>query len=182
MRRPENSGLLVDKHIRRSDICKNYSFDENFHLQINAANDTLLSSEGPNPEILDRQLSLKEIKEELSNLNGQGSPGPPSEGLKDSPGIPPMLLKKASEEISPYLKTLFDILWSAGDFPSVLKEDIKFFTSKPNRENYSLAKSYRMLTLSMCISKLYDSIFSKRFSIWQEQISFDDDQFAYRLN
>ena len=39
-----------------------------------------------------------------------------------------------------------------------------------------------MLTLSMCISKLYDSIFSKRFSIWLEQISFDNDQFAYRKN
>ena len=39
-----------------------------------------------------------------------------------------------------------------------------------------------MLTLSMCVSKLYDSIFSKRFSIWLEQISFDNDQFAYRKN
>ena len=39
-----------------------------------------------------------------------------------------------------------------------------------------------MLTLSMCIFKLYDSIFSKRFSIWLEQISFDNDQFAYRKN
>ena len=174
--------ILVDKHINRVDINRKYSFDENFCRKINSENESLLSSEGSNPEIFERQISIKEIQEELSNMNGQGSPGPPSEGLKDSPGIPPSLLKKASEELSPFLKVLFDILWSAGDFPSVLKEDIKFFTSKPNRENYSLAKSYRMLTLSMCVSKLYDSIFSKRFSIWLEQISFDDDQFAYRKN
>ena len=101
--------ILVDKHINRSVISRNYSFDDNFYNKINSLNNKFLDSEGHNPEILDRSIPSKEIEEAISNINGLGSPGPPSEGIT-SPGIPPLILKLASIEISPFLKTLFDIL------------------------------------------------------------------------
>ena len=120
----EIRNILIDKHINRSDIHNNYFFDESFHSTVNSNNDNLLNSDGPIPEIFERPISIKEIKEELSNLNGHGTPGPPSEGLT-SPGIPPILLKKSIDEISPFLKILFDIFWPVGDFPKVLPNHIE---------------------------------------------------------
>ena len=57
--------------------------------------------------------------------------------------MPPILLKKSCQIGSPFLQYLFNILWEHGDFPDVLKSDINFFIPKPNRDDYSLPKSYR---------------------------------------
>ena len=173
--------ILVNTNIKRLPISKSYEFDQSFYDQVNNNNSKLLNSEGSNPNIFEKQITIKEIMEQISDSNGLASPGPPSEGV-NSPGIPPILLKKSSETLSPFTQHLFNILWKHGDFPDVLKSDIKFFIPKPDKDDYSLPKSYRMLTLSMCISKLYDGIFSRRFSTWLEQINFDEDQYAYRRN
>ena len=52
----------------------------------------LLNSEDSNPNIFEKQITIKEIMEQISDSNGLASPGPPSEGV-NSPGIPPILLK-----------------------------------------------------------------------------------------
>ena len=54
------------------------------------------------------------------------------------------------------------------------------FIPKSGKDDYSREKAYRMLTLSPCIAKIYDSIFAERFYKWLEKIDFDPDQFAYR--
>ena len=151
--------ILVNTNIKRLPISKSYEFDQSFYDQVNNNNSKLLNSEGSNPNIFEKQITIKEIMEQISDSNGLASPGPPSEGV-NSPGIPPILLKKSSETLSPFTQHLFNILWKHGDFPDVLKSDIKFFIPKPDKDDYSVPKSYRMLTLSMCISKLYDGIFS----------------------
>ena len=52
--------ILVDKHIRRSDISHRYSFDEDLFNEINSFTTNLLSSEGPNPEIFYHPISTQE--------------------------------------------------------------------------------------------------------------------------
>ena len=121
---------------------------------------------------------MKGVTKALNNLNGHSSPGLSS----DSAFLPTptSLIKEASEELTKPINTLFNILWSKGEFPSILKKDKKIFIPKPNKEDYSNPKSYRMLTLMNWLAKLYDFIIADRFSLWLEQINFDDDQYAYR--
>ena len=67
-----------------------------------------------------------------------------------------------------------------GAFLNVSKKHTNIFTPKPGKDDYNKEKAYRMLTLSPCIAKIYNSIFAEKFYKWLEKIDFDPDQFAHR--
>ena len=83
--------ILVNTNIKRIPISKSYEFDQQFYDQVNQNNSKLLNSEGSNPDIFEKSITIKEITEQITAANGLASPGPPSEGV-DSPGMPPILL------------------------------------------------------------------------------------------
>ena len=175
---------LTDVHIRRTHASNNYSFDDNFKETVDKKVDEILKQiETDQPQHTDLQnlnakLTLNEIFEAIDNLNGSGASGPATND--GDPGLPPIILKLGKEVIGPPLHFLLQTLWHHGEFPSCLKKDKKIFIPKPEKDDYSKEKSYRMLTLSPCIAKVYDSIFAKRFYNWLESINFDEDQYAYR--
>ena len=127
---------------------------------------------------INRPISIKEVEKALHNLNGQSSPGLPLDSAYLP--TPTCLIKEAATELTKPLHTLFNIMWSKGEYPTSLKRDKKIFIPKPNKDDYSNPKSYRMLTLMNWLAKLYDFIIADRFSLWLEQINFDNDQYAYR--
>ena len=178
---------LTNVHIKRNHAQENFNFDETFKEDIDKQVEEILididnnNLQDVNIETLNSPITLKETLSAIDKLNGNGSPGPPTTN-KDDPGLPPIILKLGKDIIAPYLHILIQNLWYHGSFPKCLKRDKKIFIPKPGKDDYTLEKSYRMLTLSPCIAKIYDSIFSERFYTWLEKIKFDENQFAYRKN
>ena len=175
---------LTNVHIKRTHVEEEYNFDENFKKEVEIRVKEILSNIDKDKSknkvpFLGSEITQQEIFEAIDNLNGSGSPGPPQCDSND-PGLPPIILKLGRDVIGPFLFLLIKILWEHGEFPKCLKKDTKIFIPKPDKDDYSREKSYRMLTLSPCIAKIYDSVFSARFYKWLEHINFDDDQYAYR--
>ena len=53
--------ILVNTNIKRLPISKSYEFDQSFYDQVNNNNSKLLNSEGSNPNIFEKQITMKEI-------------------------------------------------------------------------------------------------------------------------
>ena len=90
---------------------------------------------------------------------------------QNDPGLPPIILKLDIDIISPNFHNLLTQLWQYGCFPQCLKKDTKIFIPKPGKDDYNRGKEYRILTLSPCIAKIYDSIFAERFYKWLKKLT-----------
>ena len=106
---------LSNVHIKRNHVKDKYNFDDNFKQTIDKkVKDILNNIDASNLQdscqSLNSPLSLNEVKSAINNLNGNGSPGPPTSNQKD-PGLPPIILKLGIDIISPYFHHLLTNLW-----------------------------------------------------------------------
>ena len=84
---------LTNVHIKRTHVEDEYNFDDNFKREVEIRVKEILSNIGKdkskdNVPFLGSQITQQEIFEDIDNLNGSGSPGPPQDNI-DDPGLPP---------------------------------------------------------------------------------------------
>jgi hypothetical protein len=57
---------------------------------------------------------------------------------------------------------VYNTLFRASYHPTKWKEGISIILLKPNKEDYTVPKAYRIITLLNCLSKVLEKIFATR--------------------
>ena len=110
-------------------------------------------------EELDAKISEKEIETALNSLKCGKASGPD--------GIIAELLKHTRQEIIPYLKKLFNALFSREIFPEQWTRSIIVPLHKKGDAN--CPNNYRGISLLNILSKVYTHILNKRLTVWAEK-------------
>jgi hypothetical protein len=72
------------------------------------------------------------------------------------------MLQHAYKAIPSTFYTVYNTLFRAGYYPNKWKEGIGIILLKPNKEDYTVPKAYRIITLLNCLSKVLEKIFATR--------------------
>lgn len=102
----------------------------------------------PHSNIMLRELSLDEIKEAIKGIDGSKGPGPD--------GIPPLIIKNLTDELTEPLFRLFNLSLSTRKFPSEWKKSFLVPIFKSGKK--SSIENYRGVAIISCIPKLFEAI------------------------
>ena len=100
------------------------------------------------------ELQEIEIENSIFSSSPKKAPGPDK--------ISFAILQKIYPSIRKELYYLYSILFSIGYHPKKWKESIGVILPKPNKENYSIPKAYRIISLLNCFGKVLEKIFAIR--------------------
>lgn len=92
----------------------------------------------------------------------------PTKKAKGPDSIPNELLKIAKSEISPILASLFNYCLKSGFYPPCWKKAITAIIRKHGKADYSEPGAYRPIALLSCISKVFETLLTRRLSYWAE--------------
>jgi len=102
------------------------------------------------------ELKDEEIEKAIKSSNEKKAPG------NDRIGF---ILVKRLYEISPILfNSIYRLCFQLGYHPKEWKQSIGIILPKPNKEDYSIPKSYRIISLLNCQGKVLEKIYSNRLS------------------
>lgn len=99
--------------------------------------------------------NTSELWDLLATTSNTSAPG--------SSGIGWLLIKKAWNKISKHLCTIFNACLILGHHPRVWKEAKVVVIPKPDKEDYSIPKAHRPISLLETMSKLLEKAIAKRF-------------------
>ena len=102
----------------------------------------------------------KEIKQAVMKLAFNKAPG--------NHGIPNKILKQLLRIISSTLYDIFNASFTLGYCPKHFRDSITIALWKPDKDDYSLVKSYRPIALLNTIGKVLESILASRISYLTE--------------
>ena len=97
--------------------------------------------------------SLEHVRKVINTFTSGKAPG--------LDGITPDQLKLFSDEILPIIQRLFDMMLSLNYTPSILRTSKVIFIPKQGKDDYTLAKAYRPISLTPFLFKLQE-----RLSAW----------------
>lgn len=92
----------------------------------------------------------------------------PTKKAKGPNNVPNELLKLAKSEISPILANLFNYCLKSSFYPPQWKNAITAIIRKHGKGNYSEPGAYRPIALLSCISKIFESVLTRRLAYWAE--------------
>lgn len=117
----------------------------------------------------EKMITVAKIKHAMESFSPFKSPGPD--------GIFPALLQHGVSELTPYLLALFKGSFELGYIPKTWREVRISFIPKPGKTDYTLAASFRPISLCSFLLKI-----AERLADWhlRQTISFHSSQHAYR--
>lgn len=92
----------------------------------------------------------------------------PSRKAKGPDEVPNELLKLAKSDISPFLASLFNYCLKSSFDPPQWKTTITAIIRKHGKPDYSEPGAYRPIARLSCISKVFETILTRRIAYWAE--------------
>lgn len=92
----------------------------------------------------------------------------PTKKVKGQDDVPNELLKLAKSQLSPILAEVFNYCLKTSFYPPQWKVAITAIIRKHGKEDYSEPGAYRPIALLSCISKVFESILTRRIAYWAE--------------
>lgn len=92
----------------------------------------------------------------------------PTKKAKGPDEVPNELLKLAKSPLSPILANLFNFFLKNSFYPPQWKTAITAIIRKHGKEDYSEPGAYRPIALLSCISKVFESLLTRRIAHWAE--------------
>ena len=118
-----------------------------------------------------REIDVGEARAAIISLRNTPSMG--------TDGIPTIVLKQLAWELAPYICYLVNMVFRTGAFPAKWKEGIVTPIFKKGQRN--LKGNYRPVTLTNCLSKIWEKVANKQLQGYlQEYKIMDDSQHSYR--
>jgi hypothetical protein len=121
------------------------------------------------------------IREALSRNSNSSTPGPDHISwfwLKQATRESPILdSQERSDHIDPIrgIRDLYNACLTHGCFPSVFKHSVTVVLPKPNKKDYSLAKSYRSIVLLNCLGKLLEKVIASQMQFDAQMCGLTDE-------
>ena len=139
--------IFEGRHLRNSD------FDANWHKyveSITAKNDFYATQ---NTHSYNENISAQEVHRAVKKING-------SKRSVDTDGIHPLMIKHCGQQFQMVLFILFNSAFSSGNWP--WQEGNVTLIKKPGKDNYNVLGSYRPITITSYIGKLFEGILKLR--------------------
>lgn len=92
----------------------------------------------------------------------------PTKKAKGPDAVPNELMKLAKSELSTILASMFNYCLKTGFYPPQWKNAITAIIRKQGKENYSEPGAYWPIALLSCISKVFETLLSRRLAHWAE--------------
>ena len=119
--------------------------------------------------------SVKEVKDALLSLGMYKSPGPD--------GIPGITIHASIDILLPFWVMLFNACGRLGYFPDVWKKDVTIVIPKPGKDDYSVPKAYRPISLLSQLGKTLERLYVNRVNRLHEEVGvFSKEQHGFMLN
>ena len=138
---------------------QNDQFDSDFYAEVMESYNNILTeldSECPegNEELYNRSITLEEAEDAISRLKPGKAPGPDM--------FPTDLFIQAGDVMRSALHKLFSMSWEEGLLPEMRKSaDVKFLR-KAGKSNYYSTNSYRPISLTSCLVKVFEKFIADR--------------------
>ncbi len=173
------SDILINTHVKKEEP-PGGTFDDNWYTVVNCdvasklvnERDLLSTTEqvGCNCDII-----LEETQSAVTCMRSHSAPGPDQ--------ILPIMVKEGGPNMVAALHNTFIKCWSRGIFPGAWKREDRIYLEKPNKEDYTTGKSYRSISLSPVVGKLYERVGEARLKVFMSQNGlYEAYQYAYRRN
>lgn len=173
------NNTTVSNHIDVANILAEHyekiSSNENYSLefqQIKTMEETREIIFEPNDNLIyNLPLQMRELEKALSESKDT-SPG--------SDNIPYQFVKNLSSNAKYLLLNLYNNLWSKGIYPDAWKNALIIPIHKPGKDP-KLPSSYRPISLTCCLGKLFERIINERLNWWLNSQSFiNKNQLGYK--
>lgn len=92
----------------------------------------------------------------------------PTKKAKGPDAVPNESLKIAKSELSPVLANLFNYCLKSSFYPPQWKQAITAIIRKHGKSDYSEPGAYRPIALLSCMSRVFESILTRRLAYWAE--------------
>ena len=169
---------LEDVHIRRS-LATTYSFDHSFKTKIDAEVEQHMNQERArhpsswSEEPYNADLTKHEIEASILGVKENGSLGPD--------GLHPKMLKFGGKLVVDATVMLLQFSWYIAQFASSFKRQNMIYLQKPDKPDYNHEKSYRPISLTSILGKIFEEIIARRLVAFLHEVGFFENQpqFAY---
>lgn len=108
-----------------------------------------------------------EIEQAINTSSKKKAPGPDQLSF--------LILQKAYPMIEDILYRVYNIFFRMGYHPKIWKEATGVVLPKPNKKDYSLPKSYRIISLINCFAKVLEKVMAKRLGYLANTTNLLDD-------
>jgi hypothetical protein len=100
------------------------------------------------------ELSETEVENAILTSSAKKAPGPDRVDFN--------ILQHAYKAIPLVFYKVYKVLFNTGTHPTQWKEGIGIILAKPNKEDYTIPKAYRIIALLNCLGKTLEKIFATR--------------------
>ena len=153
--------MLENTHIRRSNT-DNSDFDDDFYNNVNQTITVPIESERHLPssgslkhfEPSNVDIAASHVRSSIISVRGKHTPGPDN--------ILPKMVYEAEDALIEPTTKLFQLCWENGVNPSLWNKDNKIYIPKPGKDNYNHPKSYRPISLTSVVGKMFERIINMR--------------------
>lgn len=164
--------LIVDPMDVANILASHYAeVSSNNQIPCQAISLTDLSN---NDEIFNVPFTQAELSSALNRTKDKSSPG--------EDNINNIMLKHLPDQTLDFLLELFNVIWVRGIIPLAWKTSVIVPIIKPGKPSND-PKSYRPISLTSCLCKLFEKMVNSRLMWWlEENNKISDKQFAFRKN
>ena len=121
------------------------------------------------------EFTLVEIKDAILSLGCYKAPGPD--------GIPGVALHSTIDVLLPFWSLLFNSCGRMGYFPEFWKRDVTVVIPKPGKDDYSVPKAYRPISLLSQLGKTFERLLVLRVNRLHRDVGvFSENQHGFMLN
>src|SRR6266576_1187985 len=145
-----------------SEVSSNQSFSPEFLSIKEAAEQKFLDFSSNNSELYNLPFTINELCHCLTHNIKNSSPGPDD--------IHPFMIKNLPDVGLKHLLNMFNQIWTSNSFPLSWKKSVIIPIPKPNKELH-LPSSFRPISLTSVIGKIFEKMISKRLTWYLESTS-----------
>lgn len=124
-----------------------------------------------NEEDINKDITLEELTYVIKNAKNGKAYGPDK--------ITYEFYKNAPEKILEIILKNFNRYWVKGEYPNEIKKAIINPILKPGKDPTKI-NSYRFISRTPCIGKLFENIITRRINWWLEKNNLDEDLIGFR--
>ncbi len=171
------SSILTEAHISKPT---KGPYDEDWKHTVDMSTSRAITAErtnlgNPQTELYNSDIQTSEVTWAISRLKPHSAPGPDR--------ILPLMVLYAAPNKSAALQQTYMSCWKQGVVPEVWKDETRIYIPKPDKSTYNVAKSYRSLSLTSILGKIYERIAVSRLQhFMQSNGLYDQYQYAYQQN